>query len=228
MPNGLSDVGVGAPNSETYTDNGDGTVTDTVTGLICLKAVAAGLFTQPQAVAFCPTLNLGTHNDWRLPTIIELVSIVDLGQANPSINGTAFPATPASAFWSSSPLAGSPTYCLERLFRPRRYEIRRHDDCELCTLRALRTVFSSFHPWPIESEQEQVNMNATFSRSLRRGRAGQRRLELVCLREQRLAGRYTIRPAEQSSTPRPSSPGSRQFRGRRRMLGRQPRPIARP
>ena len=58
MPNGPSEVGAGAPNAETYTDNGDGTVTDTVTGLMWQKAVAAGTFTQAQAVAFCPTLTL--------------------------------------------------------------------------------------------------------------------------------------------------------------------------
>jgi hypothetical protein len=110
MPNCPSDVAAGAPNAETYTDNGDGTVTDTVTGLMWQKAVATGIFTQPQAVAFCPTLTLGTHSDWRLPTIIELTSIVDLGQSNPSINVTFFPATPAAYFWSSSPLAGSPPY----------------------------------------------------------------------------------------------------------------------
>jgi Protein of unknown function (DUF1566) len=110
MPNCPSDVAAGAPNTETYTDNGDGTVTDTVTGLMWQKAVAAGTFTQPQAVAFCPTLTLANHRDWRLPTIIELTSIVDRGQFSPSINVTFFPATSPTAFWSSSPLAGSPTY----------------------------------------------------------------------------------------------------------------------
>jgi hypothetical protein len=110
MPNGPSDFGAGAPNAETYTDNGDGTVTDTVTGLMWQKAVAAGTFTQAQAVAFCPTLALATHNDWRLPTIIELTSLVDLGQSNPSIDVTSFPATPAAAFWSASPVAAAPTY----------------------------------------------------------------------------------------------------------------------
>jgi hypothetical protein len=109
MPNGPVDVAAGAPNPENYTDNGDGTVTDDITGLMWQKAVAAGTFTQPRAVAFCPTLNLAGHSDWRLPSRIELVSIVDPGQINPSINATNFPSTPANKFWSSSPLAGNPT-----------------------------------------------------------------------------------------------------------------------
>ena len=111
MPNGPVDVAAGAPNPEAYTDNGDGTVTDNVTGLMWQQAVpvgplAGGGFTQPQAVAFCPTLTLATHSDWRLPTIIELTSIVDLGQSSPSINVTFFPATQGN-FWSSSPEFGS-------------------------------------------------------------------------------------------------------------------------
>jgi hypothetical protein len=110
MPNGPSEIAAGAANAETYTDNGDGTVTDTVTGLMWQKAVAAGTFTQAQAVAFCPMLTLATHGDWRLPTLIELTSIVDLGQSSPSINVTSFPATPAAAFWSSSPVAGPSGY----------------------------------------------------------------------------------------------------------------------
>jgi hypothetical protein len=109
VPNGPVDVAAGAPNAETYADNGDGTITDNITGLMWQKAVSTSTFTQPQAVAFCPTLTLGTYNDWRLPTIIELASIVDVGQANPSINVTSFPATPSDLFWSSSPVAGSST-----------------------------------------------------------------------------------------------------------------------
>jgi hypothetical protein len=37
------------------------------------------------------------------------MSIVDLGQSNPSINSTYFPSTPSNYFWSSSPVAGSPS-----------------------------------------------------------------------------------------------------------------------
>ncbi|MGB8297967.1 MAG: DUF1566 domain-containing protein [Polyangia bacterium] len=111
MPNSQADVTAGAPNLESYTDNGDGTVTDTVTGLMWQKAVSAtATYTLAQAVAYCPTLTLAGHSDWRLPSLVELFSIVDAGQSNPSINGTYFPSTPANWFWSSSPVAGSPSY----------------------------------------------------------------------------------------------------------------------
>ncbi|HEX3696071.1 MAG TPA: DUF1566 domain-containing protein [Polyangia bacterium] len=110
MPNGPSEVGAGAPNPETYTDNGDSTVTDTVTGLMWQKAVAARTF--PPAPGGGVLSNADARHPQRLapPTIIELTSIVDLAQSNPSINVTSFPATPAAAFWSSSLVAGSPAY----------------------------------------------------------------------------------------------------------------------
>ena len=109
IPNSQADVTAGAPNGESYTDNGDGTVTDNVTGLMWQQAVPSTNYTWANAAAYCPTLTLAGHSDWRLPSVIELVSIVDLGQSSPSINGTYFPNTPAYWFWSSSPVAGSPS-----------------------------------------------------------------------------------------------------------------------
>jgi len=106
-PNSQADVSAGAPNLSSYADNGDGTVTDSVTGLMWQQAVAAGPFTWAQAKAYCPTLTLAGHSDWRVPTRIELVSLVDFGRSSPAINTTYFPSTPSDYFWSSSPLAGS-------------------------------------------------------------------------------------------------------------------------
>jgi hypothetical protein len=102
------DVAAGAPNLESYTDNGDGTVTDNVTGLMWQQAVPATQYIWADAVAYCPTLTLAGHSDWRLPSVIELMSIVDYGQSNPSINPTYFPSTPVGSFWSSSPFDGEP------------------------------------------------------------------------------------------------------------------------
>ena len=108
MPNSQADYAGGAPNPESYTDNGDGTVTDNVTGLMWQQAVPATTYTWADAVAYCPTLTLAGHGDWRLPSVIELASIVDLGQSDTSIDSTYFPSTPGNWFWSSSPLAGLP------------------------------------------------------------------------------------------------------------------------
>jgi hypothetical protein len=111
MPNDQVDVTAGAPNLESYTDNGDGTVTDNVTGLMWQQAVSTTTYTWAQAAAYCQTLTLAGHSEWRLPSRIELVSIVDLGvTSGATINATYFPSTPTDSFWSSSPLAGSSSF----------------------------------------------------------------------------------------------------------------------
>jgi hypothetical protein len=86
----------------------NGTVYDTKTKLTWQEAVPTGTYTWANAKAYCAGLSLN-GTGWRLPTIKELQTIVDDSQANPSIDTTAFPSTPTSWFWSSSPLAGSPS-----------------------------------------------------------------------------------------------------------------------
>lgn len=53
-----------------------------------------------QAIEYCEELEYGGHNDWRLPTVKELFSIVDR-RTSPAINTTYFD-TPVSSVWSSS------------------------------------------------------------------------------------------------------------------------------
>lgn len=107
MPNAEVEVMAGAPNQEAYTDNGDGTVTDDVTKLMWQQLTPLGDYTQPEALASCAGLSLGGYHDWRLPALIELVSIVDTGTYNPSIAAEVFPGTPAVGFyWASTPYVG--------------------------------------------------------------------------------------------------------------------------
>jgi len=112
MPNGLVDVATGAPNGDSYTSNGDGTVTDNVTKLMWQQAASAAAMTQATAAAYCQTVTSGGHTDWRLPTLIELISLVDVSTSSPSINGTFFPGTPSSAFWTSTTYAAAGAYGL--------------------------------------------------------------------------------------------------------------------
>jgi hypothetical protein len=105
MPNPAS---TGLPNPASYTTNGDGTVTDNVTGLVWQGTVDPGSYTQAQAATYCASLG----GAWRLPTRVELVSLVDFTIASPgvTINQTYFPSTPAAEFWTSSPAAGDSSY----------------------------------------------------------------------------------------------------------------------
>lgn len=60
-----------------YRVNGDGTVTDRVTGLMWQQGHNAGRLDWYGARGACGALRLGGHADWRLPSIRELFSIAD-------------------------------------------------------------------------------------------------------------------------------------------------------
>jgi hypothetical protein len=109
MPNSTEDFEAGSPNAETYTDNHDGTVTDIVTGLMWEQQPAATKLAWSDAGKYCKSLPLASHIDWRLPSYIELVSLLDYGDASPVVNATYFPGTPQNYFWSSTPFASSST-----------------------------------------------------------------------------------------------------------------------
>ena len=110
MPNAEVEVEAGAPNLENYTDNGDGTVIDNVTKLVWQKLTPPENYDQASALSYCAALRLAGYADWRLPSVVELVSLVDTGTYNPSIDSTMFPGTPAVGFyWSSTVYAGDPT-----------------------------------------------------------------------------------------------------------------------
>ncbi|MBI5591177.1 MAG: DUF1566 domain-containing protein [Deltaproteobacteria bacterium] len=90
-----------AGSSNNYTDNGDGTVTDTSTGLVWQQATANSRSWE-EALSYCATLNLGNNTDWRLPTIRELRSLVDYNRYNPAINMVYFTGTLSSYYWTST------------------------------------------------------------------------------------------------------------------------------
>ncbi len=93
----------GAPGSET--------VIDCVTGLEWQRDAAAGTYGPADATAYCEGLTLEGYTDWRLPSRIELVTLVDYSVAfpGPTIDTAAFPGTPAEVFWSSSSVAVLPS-----------------------------------------------------------------------------------------------------------------------
>ena len=62
-------------NEPSYKDNGDGTVTDIVTGLMWQKYMGEKI-TYDDAFRKADTMKLGGYNDWRVPTIKELYSLI--------------------------------------------------------------------------------------------------------------------------------------------------------
>jgi hypothetical protein len=62
-------------NPPSYTDNNDGTITDNNTGLVWLKDMGEKL-SYEEAMKKVDNINVGGHNDWRVPTIKELYSLI--------------------------------------------------------------------------------------------------------------------------------------------------------
>jgi len=62
-------------NESSYTDNGDGTGTDNVTGLMWQTYMGEKL-SYYDAFAKADTLSLGAYTDWRMPTLKELYSLI--------------------------------------------------------------------------------------------------------------------------------------------------------
>jgi hypothetical protein len=71
-------------NQPSYTDNGDGTVTDDVAGLVWQQSAdidgdgdidAADKLSYAAALDYCEGLSLGDRDDWQLPTIKQLYSL---------------------------------------------------------------------------------------------------------------------------------------------------------
>ena len=80
-------------NTPSYTDNGDGTVTDNVTGLVWQQSpdtngdgsiTATDKIAYSKAAAYCEDLSLAGYDDWQLPTIKQLYSLMNFGGMDPS------------------------------------------------------------------------------------------------------------------------------------------------
>lgn len=62
-------------NNPSYTDNGDGTITDNVTGLMWQKVMGKKISFE-EAFQRATNFELGGYRDWRVPTIKELYSLI--------------------------------------------------------------------------------------------------------------------------------------------------------
>lgn len=119
--------------SRTFTDNGDGTISDTATGLMWEKFSDDGTnhdwdlaYTHVQAyslkIAQLNSFAFAGYNDWRLPNRFELDTLVSLGASEPAtpaaFNSGCQPGctvqtcscTPSECFWSSTTDHSPPEY----------------------------------------------------------------------------------------------------------------------
>ncbi len=107
--------------TDQFTD-GEQEVTVETNGLMWKKCIeglsgdkcengAPKLFTWQQALQQPGKVNedgAATYKDWRLPTLNELLSLVERQCQDPAINPNHFPNTPSAAIWSQTPYADVP------------------------------------------------------------------------------------------------------------------------
>jgi hypothetical protein len=97
-----------------FIDNKDGTITDIKTDLTWVKNPHTDLpekfkniMKWQDAIDSCKELNFVGHKDWRLPTVEELISIIDWEAGTKSdrttINIKFFPDTKTSWYWTITP-----------------------------------------------------------------------------------------------------------------------------
>lgn len=63
-----------------------------------------------QAIIWCETLSFGGFSDWRLPNLLEFLSLMNLGRNNPCFNDDIFDGYDiTSSYWTSSTRPGLST-----------------------------------------------------------------------------------------------------------------------
>jgi hypothetical protein len=101
------EVGVNSPSPRFTVQTDPDVVRDNLTGLMWTSSANIdGPKDWPSAVDFCQALNHGGYDDWRLPNIRELQSLIDFGQFDPALPaGHDFIDVQSDNYWSSTMLA---------------------------------------------------------------------------------------------------------------------------
>jgi hypothetical protein len=86
-------------------------VTDTLTGLVWVRAPVYASYTWTEALTYANDLNLCGFTDWRLPNINELKSLVnsEVPILATFLNAQGFSGVQAAPYWSSTSHAAVPT-----------------------------------------------------------------------------------------------------------------------
>ncbi|MBN2159415.1 MAG: DUF1566 domain-containing protein [Spirochaetes bacterium] len=98
-----------------FTDNGDGTITDSLTGLIWEQSPDTTAKTWAAALAYANDSELGGYTDWRLPNMDELRSL--FGQYGQSavhtwLNGQGFTGIQNARYWTGTTAPYSSDYSI--------------------------------------------------------------------------------------------------------------------
>lgn len=100
MPNPLAS---GLPHPVDYDTSKPGIVLDRVTKLMWQREVSEATYKIDDVDSACAGVNLGGYDDWRLPSRLELVTLVDFTRTEPAIDAEAFPTPLGTFLWSATP-----------------------------------------------------------------------------------------------------------------------------
>lgn len=89
---------------ERFKDNGNGTITDNKTGKVWTKDGSENEMNFADAEKYCKDLSEKTGEQWRLPTVEELLTLVDYTKSEPAINPVFN--CKKSWYWTSTIFAG--------------------------------------------------------------------------------------------------------------------------
>jgi hypothetical protein len=92
------------PGAGGYDTSVAGLVSDPVTGLVWERDVTGRDKNWQSAALACKGETLVGLAGWRLPSVLELSSIVDFASTGPAIAAAAFPSTPTTWFMTSTPV----------------------------------------------------------------------------------------------------------------------------
>ncbi|MFN8308822.1 MAG: DUF1566 domain-containing protein [Chitinophagales bacterium] len=158
-----------------FTNHVDGTVIDSLTGLIWQSIPAADSLNWEDALHYADTLQLGNFQDWRLPNIKELQSLNDESRINPSLNTSYFPLSTSVKYWSSTSLRNQPNraWFLDTHFGITSYADKNSKQMVLCvrnnslpnSIIDEKAISALFYPNPFNTTiQYSESLNgATFS-----------------------------------------------------------------
>jgi hypothetical protein len=116
-----------------FSDNGNETVTDNLTGLVWMQAVYTDTITWEDALVYAESLSFAGQTDWRLPNIKELQSICLQTISNPTISNSFF-SVGLKKIWSSTTLPNQTTksWFLDSRVGIATYDVKTNKHSVLC------------------------------------------------------------------------------------------------
>lgn len=95
------------PNTQALAKTASDEVTDTTTGLVWQAGDDGNTYDQPTAVSHCASFRSSkAATGWRLPSVIELMTLVDYGVDMPAI-GSSFDGTKTTNYWTATAAAAT-------------------------------------------------------------------------------------------------------------------------